>query len=103
MVIDGRGEPLGIAGLALGALNLELQPLAEMAPVHVAGTALRPDQEQDPANCGNSDQGNSRQVGTFREEFELRLGGISSLKLQRLRSNCEHHNEPSCKLRNSGT
>ncbi len=23
---------------------------------------------QDPANCGNSDQGNSRQVGTFREE-----------------------------------
>jgi hypothetical protein len=24
---------------------------------------------QDPANCGNSDQGNSRQVGTFREEF----------------------------------
>jgi hypothetical protein len=33
MVMMGAPNPLGIAGLALDALNLELQPLAEMAPV----------------------------------------------------------------------
>jgi hypothetical protein len=33
---------------------------------------------QDPANCSNPDQANSRQVGTFREESEVRWGATSS-------------------------